>query len=51
MAFEGLKNEVPISFQVLQLPYGVPHSFPSGRSELVDAFTSVFRRVYQTGAG
>jgi hypothetical protein len=51
MAFEGLKDEVPISLQVLQLHYGVRHSFSSGRSELVDAFTSVFRRVYQAGSG
>ena len=51
MAFEGLKDEVPISLQVLQLHYSVAHGFSPGRSESVDAFTSLFRRVYQTGSG
>jgi hypothetical protein len=51
VALEGLKDEVPISLQLLQLDYGVPHSFSSGRSQLVYAFTSVFGCAYQTGSG
>jgi len=51
MAFESVKDEIPVSLHVLELCDRFAHGFSAGGSELIDALAAAFCGVYQTGLG